>query len=398
MQQRQKALSISQITQQIRALLEENLGTVQVAGEISNYKLHSSGHRYFSLKDENAQIQAVMWRARQPGFALRDGMKVLATGNITVYPPQGRYQLDCLTLLPLGTGDLYMAFEELKRQLAAQGLFDAGRKKSITALPLRIGIITSPTGAAVQDMLTTLKRRNPLCKVILRPTLVQGEAAIQDIAQAIHELQDYECDVIILARGGGSIEDLWAFNTETVALAIARSNVPIITGIGHETDYTIADFVADLRAPTPTAAAEIVTRISKADLLGFLENSQLTMQKAMQRHAQQQKDYLDQLVQHRSFRLLADTLHTGMQRTDELEMRLKQSIQRSLHTKKQSLQALQAHCTALYPLAPLRKGFALLEQNGSIIPAADPLPPGQEFILRRSYERTKISIIGPENP
>lgn len=270
------SLSVSQITMQIRSLLEQGIGSVIVIGEISNFKLHGSGHRYFSLKDEYAQISAVMWKGKSLQFPLTDGMKVIARGNVTVYPPQGRYQLDCQSIMPLGTGDLYMAFEELKKSLAAKGLFDQDRKAELPDFPLTIGIATSATGAAVQDMLSTLKRRNPMAHVILRPTIVQGDTAPADIINAIKELEQSACEVIIIARGGGSMEDLWAFNDESVAYAIADCSIPIISGVGHETDITIADFVADVRAATPTAAAELVSPITMDDLHHHLALKRLT--------------------------------------------------------------------------------------------------------------------------
>ncbi|MES2766690.1 MAG: exodeoxyribonuclease VII large subunit, partial [Bacteroidota bacterium] len=264
------SISVTQLTRTIRGILEETFEGIRVSGEISNFKHHSSGHRYFTLKDEGAQIGCTMWRTRSLGFVPADGMKVVVFGNISVYPPQGKYQIDCITMMPLGKGDLHLAFELLKEKLARAGYFDPSRKRPLPLFPLKIGVITSPTGAAVRDILSTLERRMPACEIYFRPALVQGDGAAEDIAEAIYQLNNLDCDVIIAGRGGGSLEDLWAFNTEIVARAIFESRVPFVSAVGHETDFTIADFVADIRAATPTAAAELVTPRSKTEMLQIL--------------------------------------------------------------------------------------------------------------------------------
>jgi exodeoxyribonuclease VII large subunit len=241
----ESVLSVSDVTRAIQRTFEASFDTIVMQGEISNYKHHASGHRYFTLKDSTAQISATMWRSTTIHFEPRDGMSVIVSGKITMFPPQGRVQIECRTMRPIGQGDLYRAFEELKQHLARLGYFDQTRKRALPAFPATIGIATSASGAALKDILATLQRRMPLVSVLVRPTIVQGEAAPIDIANAIADLNESDCDVMIVGRGGGSIEDLWAFNTPIVAEAIYQSSVPIISAVGHETDFTIADFVAD---------------------------------------------------------------------------------------------------------------------------------------------------------
>jgi exodeoxyribonuclease VII large subunit len=256
-------LSVSELNATIRDLLENQLHTVWVEGEISNARVWNTGHMYFTLKDGASQIKAVMFRSavRYLKFKAEDGLKVVARGKVSVYDPKGEYQILCEHLEPKGLGSLQQAFEQLKKKLAAEGLFDPARKRPLPALPRRIGIVTSLDGAALRDIIRVLRRRYPNAHLVLSATRVQGEGAGREIAHAIRKVERIEdVDVIILARGGGSLEDLWAFNEEVLARVIAASQVPIISGVGHETDFTIADFVADLRAPTPSAAAELVVR------------------------------------------------------------------------------------------------------------------------------------------
>jgi len=386
------SLSVSEITMQIRSMLEQGIGSVIVVGEISNFKQHGSGHRYFSLKDEYAQISAVMWKGKPLQFPLTDGMKVIAKGNITVYPPQGRYQLDCQSIVPLGTGDLYMAFEELKKSLAAKGLFDVQRKSDLPEFPLTIGIATSATGAAVQDMLSTLKRRNPLAHIILRPTIVQGDTAPKDIINAIKELESSESEVIIIARGGGSMEDLWAFNNEGVAYAIAECTKPIVSGVGHETDITIADFVADMRAATPTAAAELVSPITIDDLYHHLDIKREAMSKSTQYLLTTMKDDLRRLDQHSGFRRLSEHIRNAAQKRDDLELRLHQSLARNLQICQKNLQSLEIQCMALHPYSPLKKGFALIKRDQQVLSSEDAILIGEQLTLIREHGETSIRV------
>ena len=256
-------LSVGELNATIRDLLENALQTVWVEGEISNARVWNTGHMYFTLKDSASQIKAVMFRSavRYLKFKPEDGLKVVARGKVSVYDPKGEYQIICEHLEPKGLGSLQQAFEQLKKKLAAEGLFDPARKRPLPALPRRIGIVTSLDGAALRDIIRVLRRRYPNAHLVLSPTRVQGEGAGREVAHAIRKIERIEgVDVVIVARGGGSLEDLWAFNEEVLARVIAACTVPIISGVGHETDFTITDFVADLRAPTPSAAAELVVR------------------------------------------------------------------------------------------------------------------------------------------
>jgi exodeoxyribonuclease VII large subunit len=256
-----KPLSVTQLTDKIKRLLEGRFAEVWVEGELSNFKAHSSGHWYFTLKDAGASVRCASFRTsnRSIRFRPEDGLAVRARGRLSVYEPRGEYQIIVDAMEPVGVGALQLAFEQLKRRLAAEHLFDADRKRPIPALPRRVGVVTSPTGAALRDILRVLRRRNRAVSVLIAPARVQGEGSAAEVARAVECLSDSGLvDVIIAGRGGGSLEDLWAFNEEVVARAIAASRVPVISAVGHETDFTIADFVADLRAPTPSAAAEIV--------------------------------------------------------------------------------------------------------------------------------------------
>jgi exodeoxyribonuclease VII large subunit len=266
-------LTVSDLNRQIRAQLEGQFGLVWVRGEISNFKAHTSGHYYFALKDSGAQVKAVMFRGFNSRLKFRphDGLEVVARGRITVYEPRGDYQITCELMEPVGAGALQKAFEQLKAKLQKEGLFDPSKKRALPAFPKHIALVTSPTGAAVRDMLNILRRRYPMALVTLVPTLVQGEAAAPKIVQALNTAYRLPMvDVIIVGRGGGSIEDMWCFNDESVARTIAASPVPIVSAVGHEIDFTIADFVADVRAPTPSAAAELVAP-DKTELLRLLD-------------------------------------------------------------------------------------------------------------------------------
>ena len=258
---KEKYLTVSALTKYIKFKIDtdEHLKTVFLKGEISNYKKHSTGHLYFSLKDETSKINAIMFNrnAVNLNFEPNEGTKVLVVGRISVYEQTGNYQIYIEDMIEDGVGNLYIAFEALKEKLSKEGLFDEKYKKPIPKIPKKIGIITAPTGAAIKDILSTIKRRFPICETILFPSLVQGENAAPDIVNKLKIANSYDLDVIILGRGGGSIEDLWPFNEEIVAREIFASQIPIISAVGHEVDFTIADFVADLRAPTPTGAAEL---------------------------------------------------------------------------------------------------------------------------------------------
>ncbi len=294
----EKYLSVTSITKYLKFKLDsdEHLKTVYLKGEISNFKSHTTGHLYFSLKDETSKINAIMFstNARKLTFTPSDGVKVLVVGRISVYEPTGNYQIYIDEMIEDGLGNLYVAFEQLKEKLSKEGLFDEKYKKPIPKIPSKIGIITAPTGAAIKDILSTIKRRFPYTENILFPSLVQGENAKEDIVKNIELANTYDLDVLIVGRGGGSIEDLWPFNEEIVARAIFNSKIPIISAVGHEVDFTIADFVADLRAPTPTGAAEMAVPDIK-DVLKHLNNYKIRLNEFIYKEVKYKKLYLESI-------------------------------------------------------------------------------------------------------
>ncbi len=293
-----KYLTITAITRYLKYKLDsdEHLKNVFLKGEISNFKAHSTGHLYFSLKDETSKINAIMFsaNAKKLKFQPQDGSKVLLVGRISVYEATGNYQIYVEDMIEDGVGNLYIAYEKLKAELAKEGLFDDSHKKKIPKIPSKVGIITAPTGAAIKDIISTIRRRFPLCETILFPSLVQGENAASDIVKNIKLADTYDLDVLIVGRGGGSIEDLWPFNEEIVARAIYEANVPIISAVGHEVDFTIADFVSDLRAPTPTGAAELAVP-NQTDVLKHIEQLRIRANENIYKKINYQKLYLDSL-------------------------------------------------------------------------------------------------------
>ncbi len=293
-----KYLTVTAITRYLKAKFDSdsNLKTVFLKGEISNFKAHTTGHLYFSIKDEKSKINAIMFRANanKINFTPMDGSKVLVCGRISVYEATGGYQIYVDEMLEDGVGNLYVAFEKLKKELAKEGLFDEKHKKKIPSIPKRVGVITAPTGAAVRDIITTIKRRFPICETILFPSLVQGENAKESIVRNIEKASNYDLDVLIVGRGGGSIEDLWPFNEEIVARAIYDCKIPVISAVGHEIDFTISDFVADLRAPTPTAAAELAVP-NMTDLLKHINQLKIRLSEAINKIINYQKLYLDSI-------------------------------------------------------------------------------------------------------
>lgn len=277
-----KYITISQLTRYIKYKIDNdvNLGQVFIKGEISNFKAHSRGHYYFTLKDETSRINAIMFASQTKTlkFMPEDGMKVLVTGKISVYEATGGYQIYVSDMIEDGVGNLYVAYEQLKKKLEKEGLFDTSKKKKIPRIPTKIGVITAPTGAAIRDILSTIKRRFPLTEVLLFPALVQGKEAASSIVSQIKNAENYDIDTLIVGRGGGSIEDMWCFNEEEVAYAIYNCKIPVISAVGHEIDFTIADFVADLRAPTPTGAAELAVPNEK-DVLEYINQLKIRSQK-----------------------------------------------------------------------------------------------------------------------
>ena len=293
-----KYLSVTAINKYLKYKFDNdnNLTNVYLKGEISNLKFHTTGHLYFSIKDENSKINAIMFSssAKKLNFKPMDGSKVLIQGRISVYESSGSYQIYVNEMIEDGVGNLYIAFEKLKKQLSSEGLFDEKHKKKIPKIPNRVGIVTAPTGAAIKDIISTIKRRFPICETVLFPSLVQGDQAASDIVKNIKRAEEYNLDVLIVGRGGGSIEDLWPFNEEIVARAIFECSIPVISAVGHEIDFTIADFVADMRAPTPTGAAEMAVP-NMSDLLNSLDNLKIRLNEAINSKINYQKLYLESI-------------------------------------------------------------------------------------------------------
>ncbi len=352
-------LSVTDLTRGIKSILESNYASLWLSGEVSNFKAHTSGHYYFSLKDENSQISAVMFKGsnRLLKFKLEDGLQVIVQGRVTVYEPRGSYQLVAEYVEPQGLGALQLAFEQLKKKLEAEGLFDPFIKKPLPLLPKKIGIVTSPTGAVIRDMLNVLKRRYPNVEILLAPVSVQGSEAAPAIVAAIAELNQMEdIDLLIVGRGGGSLEDLWAFNTEEVARAIAASRIPIISAVGHEVDVTIADYVADLRAPTPSAAAELAVPL-KEEMEFFMRDLRKRLYEIVKRKSQSLQDRLDFFKSH--LKHPRRRLEELSQRCDELQDRLKLSFASRLKHLHLEVKSLNKTLLALSPLAVLERGYSI---------------------------------------
>jgi len=365
--------TVSKLTFYIRKLLEEDetLQDVWVQGEISNLSRPASGHVYFTLKDSSAALKCVMWKtsAARLGIPLQDGKAVEVHGKIGVYEVSGQYQLYADQIRPVGEGALYQEFMRLKAMLEAEGLFAPERKRAIPIFPQKIGIVTSATGAALRDMLNTLRRRLPLVEVILAPSPVQGIEAPPALVRAIQLLNNQLPDVILLARGGGSIEDLWAFNDERVVRAVALSTVPIICGIGHETDFTLCDFAADLRAPTPTAAAELATQITMIDLRAALQNYKTRVLAATLNLLAEQKTALSSLVSQLRYISPDRRIQSERQRVDELARRAYSSLFHHLQLQSAHIKGMQRRLEALNPSAVLARGYAVVTRNdnGSVV-------------------------------
>lgn len=376
--------SVSELTRYLRELLEsdEVLQDVWVQGEISNLSRPSSGHMYFTLKDGAASLRCVVWKstAIRLRIGLQNGLAVEAHGGVRIYERDGQYQLYIDSIRPAGEGLLFQEFMRLKNRLEAEGLFDPERKQPIPERPARIGVVTSPTGAALQDMLNTLQARYPLAEVILAPCAVQGDAAPREIASALNCLrQSGEPDVIIVARGGGSLEDLWAFNDELVVRTIAHSPIPVITGIGHETDFTLADFAADLRAPTPTGAAVLATP-DRADLLSELLGEQDRLNNAALMIVSRRWQDLDLLQQRLNRASPGLRLNEARQAVNDLHKRGLRALRHSLQLRRAHLDGLRSRLTALNPRATLERGFAIVErEDGSLLKSAGDVRPDDQI-------------------
>jgi len=396
--QTSKVFTVGELTRQIRGTLETKFRTVWVQGEISNYKLHPSGHQYFTLKDQRAQIACVIWRDTLPrklsGEPLVDGTNVQVYASVTVFEARGQYQLNVQILQPRGVGLLQVKFEALKRKLEAEGLFAAGRKRPLPKFPRRIGIVTSPSGAAIRDMLNVLRRRAPWLQILINPVRVQGTGAAQEIAVAIRELGQptktfAPLDLIVVTRGGGSIEDLWEFNEEIVARAIFNSGVPVVSAVGHEIDFTICDFVADLRAPTPSAAAELIvpdifdlqrrldgcTRALSRQLLSRVRDAQQrldhareTLQRCLAHKTDSYKRNLAHITRALQARNPARELMMRRNRFVDLHRRLIASPARLLENARHRFERIEGILRVLGPDATLRRGYSItMNERGKIV-------------------------------
>jgi exodeoxyribonuclease VII large subunit len=368
-----RVYTVSELTAGIKGTLEGTFPAVWVEGEISNLRVPSSGHAYFTLKDEGAQLSAVLFRGRgrRVRFEPEDGMHVLAFGGLDVYAARGQYQLVVELMEPQGLGALQLAFEQLKRKLEAEGLFDDGRKRKLPVYPRVIGIVTSPTGAAIRDMLNIIGRRFGDLRILIAPVRVQGDGAPAEIVQALVNLQEMaELDVIVVGRGGGSIEDLWAFNDETVARAIVACRVPVISAVGHETDFTIADFVADLRAPTPSGAAELVVR-EKLAVIERLVDLYARLKQAVTADVTAQRERLEFLARRRVLRDPARALRDLYRRLDDLQGRLRLGLRAGQRQIRHRLALLTQALSARNPAARISADIALLGQlRGRLVSGA----------------------------
>lgn len=381
-------VSVTQLTGYIKLLLDrdEILSQTCVRGELSNYKIHSSGHHYFTLKDEGAVISCVLFRsdAMRLRFRPESGMKVILTGRVSLFPRSGQYQLYVSHMQPDGAGDLAVAFEQLKQKLQAQGVFDAAHKKPLPRYPERVALVTSPTGAAVRDMIRILGRRWPLASVLVCPVRVQGEGAAEEIA-AMLELVDAAglADVIITGRGGGSLEDLWAFNEEIVARAIYRCKTPVISAVGHEPDVTISDFAADVRAATPSNGAELAV-CDRTELRALLEQQARRMEKAQERRLELLRQRLRRLSERPVLRSPEGSLQQKELLLELLRQRLERAAAAAVEKRQRQFAALSGRLDALSPLKVLARGYAVATRQEQVLHSVAQLSPGEEIRLRLS--------------
>lgn len=384
--ERENTLTVGELNRYVKMLMDNDalLSAVSVQGEISNLKYHSSGHLYFTLKDGEAEIAAVMFRSSAMNLKMvaRDGMQVIAFGRVSVYEKSGKCQLYVSAMLDNGIGALQLEYERLKKQLEAEGLFDKNKKRTIPKIPKCIGIITSPTGAAVRDMINVTGRRWPSAKILLYPALVQGEQAPESLCAGLELLNAMStCDVIIIGRGGGSIEDLWAFNDERVVRSVAASEIPVISAVGHEIDFTLCDFAADLRAPTPSAAAELAVpdrdemRVRLDELLVRMENSAL-------RIVNLKRDKI--LNAANKLELLSPSGRLALEKKDLAKKRtaLEQGIERVIQKRRERLSVASAKLAAINPLAVLSRGYSYSQKDGALVSSVKQLQIGDKLDIR----------------
>jgi len=389
----QDIFSVSELTGLIRKTLETNFSDVTIIGEISNFKAHVSGHWYFTLKDSNAQVSCTMWRGvnNYVFFTPQDGMKIIITGKLTVYPLRGSYQIDVRSMKPAGIGELQAAFERLKQKLALEGLFNEVNKKPIPKFPVKIGIVTAIDGAAFQDMKSIAARRYPVVELVLASCKVQGEKASDEIVESINLLnKQNDIDVIIVGRGGGSLEDLWAFNEEIVARAIFDSSIPIISAVGHEIDFTISDFVADLRAPTPSAAMELATP-DVNEILSFLSEFPNYFREKMLKIILNYRTIIDQSVSSYGFRLPQNIIKNKMQNLDNIYYRIQNSFENKLNQLKNRLSLLNNIVESSNIDRILKKGFVIIKQEDKFITRSKNIIQGKSFNMKFYDGEIKIN-------
>jgi exodeoxyribonuclease VII large subunit len=392
-----KTLSVSALNSYVKKMIDADfiLNNLNIKGEISNFKMHSSGHLYFSLKDENSKINCIMFKTyvNNLKFKPKDGESVVIKGKVSVYEKDGAYQLYCYEMKQEGIGELYIAFQDLKNKLEKQGLFDLSHKRPIPRFPKRIGIVTSPTGAAVRDIINVSRRRNKSIELLLYPALVQGENASEDIIRGLELLNKAEdIDVIILARGGGSIEELWAFNNEKLANAIFNSKKPVITGVGHETDFTIADFVSDMRAPTPSAAAELaVPGLNELKLK--LESYKDYFSSSLDNTIRRSSNRIDLLKKTLDMHSPMNYIINQYNYIDNFQNRLTLKLRSKLDIKREELSRLNAVIDAHNPLKVLKKGYAVIEDlHGNIISNRDGLKENRQVLITVKDGKIKAGL------
>ncbi|MCH8942786.1 MAG: exodeoxyribonuclease VII large subunit [Bacteroidetes bacterium] len=384
--------TVSELTKQIKQTLETNFEKISVQGEISNFKAHVSGHWYFSLKDKNAAISCTMWKGfnNYVFFTPEDGMKITLNGKLTVYPPRGSYQIDVRSMKPAGVGELQAAFERLKKKLSDEGLFNVESKKPIPAFPKKIGVVTAIGGAAFQDMISVAERRYPLVELVIAPSKVQGSGAAESIAISIKKLnKKNDIDIIIVGRGGGSIEDLWAFNEEIVARAIFNSKIPIIAGIGHEIDFTIADFVADLRAPTPTAAMELATP-NQNEIASFIEDFVESSEQRVKEKISYSHIKIGRVINSYGFKLPENFVKQNYQKVDNLVYKLFNNIDKKMAYTKNNLYLLIKSIESFDLKKTLKRGFALVKQDSKFITRAKNFNSKKPAILKFYDKEIKL--------
>ena len=382
-------ISVSELTSQLKKIIESNFSNIWIQGEISNFKHHSSGHMYFTLKDKSAELRCVMFRGYNQGihFKPEDGMDVILQGKITVYETRGQYQLMVQNMEPAGIGTLFLAFEALKKQLQLEGVFDNALKKQLPQFPKKVGIVTSQTGAAFKDMVQVLNRRAPYVDILLRPTLVQGDNAANDIVEAIKEISLKNIDVLIIGRGGGSLEDLWAFNEEVVARSIVACKIPIISAVGHETDITISDMVADLRAPTPSAAAEIVA-LSVIDLKQKINQQINILIKQFQFKLNKIWQTFDYLTERHNLQKPQNIIQRQKEKINTLSNGLLLKMNHLFAISKTKTLAISKELNILNPSDILKRGYSIIyDTNGAIIRKGSDLKENDLFEAQIGQDR-----------